>query len=232
MARTQTLQEMVSNLRAEAGHSLAVAQGTNTEATLKYLLKRTQEELWAAFTWPELMIRDDQLLTPNIRTYNYSVNLKFDAIREAWAARPNSAAWTEVGYGIGEELLNAGTLANSTASDPVQFWEANGDQFNIWPTPVATGNTLRFKGNRELQPFTGNSDRSTLDATVILLFTASELLARSKAEDAANKLQKAQRHLTKLLGNQVSAKNKMSTFGTGPALPGRRVGNTVIIGYP
>ena len=232
MARTQTVQEMVSNLRAEAGHSLSVAQGTNTEATLKYILKRTQEELWAAFVWPELMIRDDRPMTPGVRTYDYSTSLKFDAIRQAFSARPNSGAWTEVGYGIGEDQLDAGTLDNSTRSDPVQFWEANGDKFNVWPTPVASGNVLRFKGNRELQPFQSNSDRSTLDATAIVLFAASELLARSKAEDAANKLQKAQRHLTKLLGNQVSAKNKLSTFGTGPAMPSRRQGNTVIIGYP
>ena len=165
MARTQTVQEMVSNLRAEAGHSLSVAQGTNTEATLKYILKRTQEELWAAFVWPELMIRDDRPMTPGVRTYDYSTNLKFDAIRQAFSARPNSGAWTEVGYGIGEDQLDAGTLDNSTRSDPVQFWEANGDKFNVWPTPVASGNVLRFKGNRELQPFQSSSDRSTLDAT-------------------------------------------------------------------
>ena len=43
----------------------------------------------------------------------------------------------------------------------------------------------------------------------------------TKAEDAANKVQKAQRHLTKLLGNQVSAKNKISVYGT--AAPGSAV---------
>lgn len=230
MARTQTLQEMVSNLRAEAGHSLSIAQGINTEQTLKYLLKRTQEELWTAFIWPELTVRDDRPLLAGQYDYDYGVNLKFDAIREAWAAQPGSATWTPVTYGIGEELLAAGSGLNSTASDPVQAWEANGSKFRVWPTPVS-GGWLRFKGNRELQPLVANSDSCTLDATVIILFTASELLARSKSEDAANKLQKAQRHLTKLQGNQVSAKNKISTYGAwSPG--GYGVGNTVIIGLP
>ena len=71
MARTQTLQEMVANLRAEAGHSRDIAQGTNTEPTLKYILKRTQEELWTAFIWPELMLRDDRPMVAGTYLYDY-----------------------------------------------------------------------------------------------------------------------------------------------------------------
>jgi hypothetical protein len=87
------------------------------------------------------------------------------------------------------------------------------EQFRVWPTPQS-GGWLRFKGNAMLQPLTANSDRSSLDATTIILFAAAELLARAKAEDAPSKQQKAQRHLQKLLGNQVAAKNKISTFGS------------------
>ncbi len=213
MARTQTLQEMVSNLRAEAGHSLSVAQGVNSEATLKYILKRTQEELWTAFVWPELALRDDRPMNAGAYTYDYGTMLKFDAIREAWAAPANGDSWRPVTYGVTEDMLLPQSQYNSSNSDPVQNWEAYGSQYRVWPTPQ-TQTWLRFKGNKELGPLIANSDSSTLDATVIILFAASELLARSKAEDAANKLQKAQRHLTKLLGNQVSAKNKISTFGS------------------
>jgi hypothetical protein len=223
MARTQTLQEMVSNLRAEAGHSLAVSQGVNTEQTLKYILKRTQEELWAAFVWPEMAIRDDRPMVANQHLYDYSINLKFDAIREAWSAQPGAVAWSPVNYGISEDKIVPGTPAvNTTSSDPVRFWEADGTKFRVWPTPV-NGGWLRFKGNRELSPFVANSDSCSLDATAVILFAASELLARSKAEDAANKLQKAQRHLVKLLGGQVSAKNKISTYGTSPADGGANI---------
>jgi len=231
MARTQQLQEMVANLRAEAGHSLAVAQGTNTEATLKYVLKRTQEELWTAFSWPELMLRDDRPMSAGLTTYDYGTSLKFDAIREAYAAQPNSQHWVTVGYGISEHLLVPGTGANTTTADPVARWEASGEKFRVWPTPLS-GGWLRFKGNRELDQFVSNTDQSTLDATCIILFAASELLARSKAEDAANKLQKAQRHLLKLLGNQVSAKNKVSLYGSGAPNLGSTMRHTDIRAYP
>lgn len=215
MARTQTLQEMVANLRSEAGHSRDITQGTNAEPTLKYILKRTQEELWTAFIWPELALRDDRPMVAGTYLYDYGTTLKFDQIREAYSTSTgnNSGRWNSVVYGIGEAKIVPGVSgANTNTSDPVQFWEAAGDKFRVWPTPNSA-TYLRFKGNRELNPLVSNSDPSTLDATLIILFAASELLARSKAEDAANKLQKAQRHLTKLLGNQVSAKNKISTLG-------------------
>jgi hypothetical protein len=231
MARTQTLVEMVSNLRAEAGHSLSVAQGTNTEQTLRYLLKRTQEELWTAFVWPELRLRMDVAMTSGVYIYSYGTTMKFDAIREAWAAQPSSVRWSKVEYGIGEDKINPGLLTNTASSDPVCLWEAEGDgQFRVWPTPVA-GTWLRFKGNQELAPFVADSDKSTLDATCILLFCSAEMLARAKSEDAANKLQKAQRHLSKLLGNQVSAKNKISSYGTGaPSQPARAYPYVLTIG--
>jgi hypothetical protein len=234
MARTQTLTLMVANLRAECGHSLSVAQGQNTQQTLQYILARTQEELWTAFVWPELMFRDDIAMSPGLATYSYSTNVKFDMIREAWAASSSSGHWSKVTYGIGEDKLVPGTGANTTSADPVFSWEANSSGFQVWPTPVV-GGWLRFKGNRELQPLVATSDSCTLDATCIILFAAAELLARAKAEDAANKLQKAQRHLAKLQGNQVSAKNKVSTMGTGAPNPnqyGGVVGHTVIIGWP
>ena len=41
------------------------------------------------------------------------------------------------------------------------------------------------------------------------------MLARAKAEDAPMKLQKAQKYLLSILGNSVSAKRKVSTFGVG-----------------
>ncbi len=216
--QTLTLQQTLSNLRAEAGHSTSVAQGLNNEMTMKYLLARTQEELWTAFVWPELQTRADIAMTPGTYTYSYNVSMPFDTVREAWAANGSSARWSAVDYGISEDKRVPGSLVNTSRGDPVQFWESENPatgspQFRVWPTPQTTG-WLRMKGNRALKPFVASGDFSTLDATCIVLFASAELLARAKAEDAASKLQKAQRHLQKLLGNQVSAKNKISTFGS------------------
>lgn len=215
MSRTAQLRDMVADLRAEAGHSLAVAQGTNTVDTLKYYLRRTQEELWVAFTWPELILRADTPLVAGQYLYPFPVTIDFDQIREAWGASAGAQRWSLMEYGISEESILPGTGANSQSGDPARAWDIqDATTFRVWPTPN-TSQTIRFKGNKKLGAFSADTDLCTLDATMITLFAAAELLARAKAEDAANKLQKAQRHLTKLLGNKVSAKNKVSTLGGG-----------------
>jgi hypothetical protein len=213
--RTATMLEMVKNLRAEAGHSLAVAQGVNQVDTLKYLLKRTQEELWVAFMWPELVIRVQVPMVSGQYTYTWPVDMSFDMVRETYFADNDSANWKLIGYGIDEDKIKPdGT--NTNRADPVQAWDVLGPTaFRVWPTPNSSVGYVRFKGQRQLAPFAADADVSTLDATAIVLFAAAELLARAKAEDAASKQQKAQRHLTKLLGNVISAKRKVSSLGGG-----------------
>jgi len=224
--RTDQLLVMVKNLRSEAGHSLSVAQGVNQVDTLKYLLARTQEELWTAFVWPDLVIRADTQMSPGQYLYNFPATLSYDMIRETWASGASSGSWDTLDFGIDEDKIVPGTGTNTNRADPVQLWDIEGSQFRVWPTPDSNGSWVRFKGNKALAPLIADTDVSTLDATVIVLFAAAELLARAKAEDAAGKMQKAQRHLQKLLANKISAKMKVATLGGGS--PDRRLRSDVI----
>lgn len=216
MPAGEQLQVMVKNLRAEVGHSLSTAQGVNSVDTLKYMLQRTQEELWTAFQWPELVLRVDTLLLAGQYLYNFPATMTFEQIRSAWRSYSGDTSWTELGYGIDEDKISPGG-ANSWRSDPIQVWDVDaGGQFRVWPTPdKATGAYIRFKGNKPLSVFVADADTCTLDDNLIVLFAAAEILARAKAEDAANKMQKAQRHLQKLLGAKISAKMRVSTLGGG-----------------
>lgn len=217
--RTEQLSVMVKNLRAEAGHALSVAQGINQYETLKYLLARTQEELWTAFVWPDLTVRADVAMAAGQYVYPFPttpVPMTYDMVRETWAAQTGSASWCPIVYGIDENFIQPGTGANTVRADPVQAWDVEGpSSFRVYPTPNSNNGWIRFKGNQQLGPFVADSDLSTLDATLIELFAAAELLSRAKAEDAAGKMQKAQRHLSKLLGNKISAKMKITTLGGG-----------------
>jgi hypothetical protein len=221
---TQQLQVMVRNLRAEAGHALSVAQGVNQIDTLKYLLARTQEELWTAFVWPDLVIRADTPMSPGQFLYPFTT-VSFDMVRSVWMANTASNNWTEIDYGIDENKIKSDNT-NSDRADPPQYWDVEGASYRIWPTPDSNLYSVRFKGQKQLTQFTADADVSTLDATCITLFAAAEILARAKAEDAPGKLQKAQRHLQKLLGNKISAKNKVVAMGSGS--PDRRFQNNVI----
>jgi hypothetical protein len=218
--RTRQLSLMVRDLRAEAGHALGVAQGTNNYETLKYLLARTQEELWTAFTWPDLGTRGDVPMVAGQYLYAFPASMTYDMVRETWTADGASDNWHHIPYGIDESMVAAGSLDNISRADPVQAWDVEGEQFRVYPTPDIGGGWVRFKGQRQLAPFVADSDVSTIDATCIVLFTAADLLARAKAEDAAVKMQKAQRHVLKLLGNKIAAKNRGTSLGGGS--PGYR----------
>lgn len=215
MLNTDTLTNCVYGLRAEVGHSLNAAQGTNTVDVLKYLLKRTQQDLWTNTNWPTLKISADVPMAAGQYLYAFPTGFSFEQVGEVWTSISTGYNWQPVGYGINDSMIKPGG-GNSQIGDNVQFWDVEGDtQFRIWPTPATANYTVRFNGQRLLGPFIADSDMSTLDSTLIVLFTAAEVLARAKAEDASLKLQKAQKYMNNLLINSITSKRKVSTLASG-----------------
>jgi hypothetical protein len=226
MQNTASLASIVSMVRAEAGHSMAVSQGQNTIDTIKALIARTQTELWTAYQWPTLKIRADRQMSSGSFLYDFQVNMSFEQVREVWASQSSSYSWTPVNYGIEENMIAPGA-GNSQSGDPPQFWDTENNSsdsvYRIWPTPTTSNYTVRMIGMRRCDPLLVDADVSTLDATAISLFVAAELLARAKAEDAPMKLQKAQKYTLALMGNSVTAKRKISTLASGaPSNRGNR----------
>jgi hypothetical protein len=220
--QTDTLANCVYNLRGETGHSLSAAQGQNNIDTLKYILKRAQQELWTAYVWPQLMQSVDmstvagQFLYDYPTPVGYSTPLQFDDIRKTFVAPSLTSPW-QPGFDYLQEMddLINGDGTNTQAGDGPQFWRPyTPTQFRLWPTPVTANYQIRFRAMKSLAAFIDDADVSTLDAMTIVLFSAAEILARSKAEDAPNKLRKAQNHLLATLGNSISSKRRTATLGS------------------
>ena len=207
-----TLGEIVKEVRAEAGHALTPAQGLNTLETLYRLIRKTEEELWTAFEWPQLIIRVNIPTSSGQYKYAYDASMGFDQIRGAFYSH-DGQHWTPLEYGIAEDCIGA-TGDNNQTGPTARFWEdANPDiYFRVWPTP-SQGGWIRFRGMRLLTPMLIDTDMSTLDGLLLAQLVASKLLTRAKAEDAQVATQAAQRHLQKLLANKVSNKHKVSTMG-------------------
>ena len=215
MRNTATLAQIVTMVRAEAGHSLSPAQGQNTIDTVKALIARTQVELWTAYQWPTLKIRADTQTQQGAYLYDFPNGFSFEQVREVWTAQSNSYNWNPLGYGIPESNIAPGG-ASSQSGDPIQLWDVDGDdQFRVWPTPSTGNYWVRMVGMKVYTPLLADADMSTIDATAISLFTAAELLARAKAEDAPMKLQKAQKYTLALMGNSITSKKKIATLGSG-----------------
>lgn len=209
----KTLADLVTAVRAEAGHALTASQGLNALETIKYIISRTQYELWIARQWPTMILRRDIAASPGQYIYEYPTDLGFHQIREVFWAPNASIRWTPIEFGIPEECYSAQTGGNTTAGVRGLFWDVSDEtHFRVWPTPNNTS-TIRLKGMKPLLPLVADSDVCTLDPTAIVLFSAVELLSRAKAADTDEKAKKAQRHLQKLLGNDITAKMKVSTLG-------------------
>jgi hypothetical protein len=219
----QQLGTLVTNLRMEIGHSTNAATGINLRDQLVYIINRTEEELALEFSWPQLRVDRDVLISLGARYYAYPSDLPFEMIERAWLIY--NTLYAEIEYGIGPEQF---ALFNSNVgftSWPVQRWMHNYDTntYELWPvpnqapaaTPTSQAALIRFRGTRMPTPMVNDSDNCTLDATAILLFAAAEYLARAKAEEASSRLDKAKNYLRQARARQSSNKQRPFVMGGG-----------------
>lgn len=219
MARGTTLAELVTRLRAEAGHSLDPALGKNVLETFKLLLARHQEDLWDAHDWPHLRVQRDIALSAGQRLYDFPTDLRFDRIASTQVKW--SGIWRGLDRGVGARQYNIHDSELDERSDPARCWDVrdtgSGEQLEIWPVPgsnadAATGDgTVRLTGTRSLGPLVANADVCEIDDRLIVLYAAAELLSKDTAR-AQLKLRQAGAILDRL----KAAAADVTPFRLGP----------------
>jgi hypothetical protein len=81
MARGVSLGQMVTDLRAEVGHSPDAALGKNKLAQLQRILRRTQSWLYDDFDWPFLNLQEDIQLNPGQRFYDFPSGISIENVK-------------------------------------------------------------------------------------------------------------------------------------------------------
>lgn len=203
MARGTTLGQLIEDLRAEAGHALAPSLGASTRDVFINVLRRQQKRLWEDYSWPFLRVSRDVAVQAGLRYYNIPNDMTWERIERVefkWGDR-----WQKLEYGIGYEHYNQYDSDLDIRSYPVyRYREAENNQVELWPVPSENGSLttrdgiVRFTGIRNLSQFTADADRADLDDQLIVLFSAAEVLARQKTNDASSKLAQAQAHYARL----------------------------------
>ncbi len=200
MARGVQLITLVTRLRAEIGHDVAVSTGVNTEEHLKQVIRRTQETLYDDFDWPFMRVNEFKTLSAGQQYYDLPTNLNIERVE-------NVAAWWNgephpIDRGIGIAEYAAYSSSDDERADPVLKWDVKDNdgspQIEVWPLPSSNSQRLLVTGIRNLNALTSNSDTADLDDVLILLFAAAELLSRQKSEDARLKLAAAQQRYATL----------------------------------
>jgi hypothetical protein len=213
MARGKTLGELIDDVRAEAGHSLQLNMGTAMRDVLIKIIQRQQERLWEDYDWPFLRVDRDVLAQAGQRYYDFPQDLsieRLERVRFKWGDR-----WHPMEYSIDDCHLELHDSDRDVRAWPVERWQEYGtNQIEVWPIPSMNGSAavldgaIRFTGIKKLAPLVSDGDQADLDSTLIVLYSAAEILAREKANDAGLKLQLAERHYTRVKGRNA----KRTTF--------------------
>lgn len=214
------LSEMVVDLRAEAGHSLVLGQGTNMEDTLKYYLRRTQREIYAAFDWPQFMAYETVAVTAGSRLLPGFTNISDEQINTLWTR--SGSAWLPVLFGIDPADFSDFDPDSNVQSAPIQRYRYDplNAALEIWPIPSLDTSVMGL-GQIKLPPLVADGDKSLLDGQLIVMFAAANVLARQKDEDASLLLNKAQQYLVALQKQNGSQKRIAQSMagGTGGRRP-------------
>jgi hypothetical protein len=228
------LRDMLTDLRAEIGHSTNVAHGINDRDTLLYYLNRTQIQLYEDYDWPQLLVDRDIDLVEGQRYYPYPVDLAFEDISRIWLMF--NTYINELTYGINPQDM---ILWNSDAgftSWPVRKWMHHADDgtFEVWPIPDASafipGAIIRLRGTKTVLKMVNDADESTLPDNIIVLFSAVEILQRDSAKDAALKLNKANEAMRRHRVRQFSHKKRTIAIGGGGGDAQSRPGHQPVLG--
>jgi hypothetical protein len=233
-----SLGELRRRLMAETFQSLTPNQTTSSTPFYNYQLQRVQREQWNDIEWPHLTIYVDVPMVPGQRLYEYPPGFSFDSIFRIWW--PQGVNWVPLDYGInpqtyaamGGELVQAWPprrWRNFAYFDPTVEKTAPHFQFEVWPIPPAgQPYSLRIEGNAPVNDLIEDTDVCIIDATLVVLFAAAEILAMQKSESASLKLQKAnqyRRMLIARLGAQQRAMKSLSRDGghMGPLNDGKHL---------
>lgn len=215
--RIMSLNEMLAELRHEARISADVAHGSHLQVRYTSLMRRVQEQLYDQHDWPNLQIRADAAVAAGQRYTGFPATVNQNAIRDVFARPASGGSWAPLTYGIQTEHYN---LKDSDAGEtdtkpsrwqPYQTLAAEQTSFTLfelWPVPNQD-TTVRFEAKRALAPLVDpDTDHSTLDGLVVVLYAAVELLAAQKSEDTPVKIQAAKARLENLTRRAAPGDNR------------------------
>lgn len=221
MPRGIQLTQLVTDLRAEIGHSTNPALGQNARAGLVRTLQRVQTHLYNDFDWPHMIVDRDVSLQAGQRYYGFPSDLTYERIQTAKAKL--GTQWLNLGFGVGTDELSIYDSDNDIRGTPVQRWAMHEiSQFEVWPIP-SEASTLRFRGIKVLGSLLNDADTCDLDSDLILLFAAGELLDQQKNPRSGGVMRAANALYNKLKGQGAANKRPVWTRAGGGrvATPGK-----------
>lgn len=189
MARRNTLEELVDNLRAECRISLNPAHNRQAREVQIKALQRKQEWFWEDFAWPHLRVERYLDITEGQRYYDLPEDL--DITRISKLEVRFGGAYNRVQWGIDAEHYAVYDSELDVRNWPISRAKiSENEQLEVWPIPDrdfdkdTLDGRIKVTGIRNLRPFVKESDRADIDGRLLVLHCAAEYKAATGAKDA------------------------------------------------
>jgi hypothetical protein len=197
MARGDTLQQLVSDLRDELRRANTPSAGPTDTASLRRTINHVYDLVYASFDWPHLLRYFDKItLNAGQRYYDPPAGLDYERLQQAvvwWNGLPEPLA-----RGISFDDYATYDPAADERTSPALKWDVrftgSTEQIEIWPLPDSGAQSIQFAGIQKIERLVDDNDICRLDGEIIVLYAAAELLPKDSSDKTA-KLQLVQERL-------------------------------------
>ena len=201
-------------VRIEAGFSTDAGHSIYSDERLDQMINRTERQLSQTYDWPNMEFEEEVTVPAGARYVNLPTNINFTMIDTAHVKSGDE--WLPIYHGISPCER---TIYNETQrAEPIRRWdiEAPGDvNFEVWPVG-GSDQTILFSGTKSFGSMDKDNDTCVLDADVIVMIVASQILGRDQREDAALMLQNADQLMNAIIKRQGAAKREDIALGRKP----------------
>lgn len=198
------LSEIRKEVMIEAGLSTQAGHAAFNTERLNHMINRMERLMMAEGEWPTLHFEERVTVLADAQYADLPEHISFTMIETAHVAY--GSEWLPITQGIGARER---TIYNeSQRAAPIQKYEVGAErptQFEVWPIG-SSDQTILFQGNYRVGEMASEVDQCALDADVIVLRVAAEILGRDNQADAELKLSLANSHTNKILKRQGAMK--------------------------
>lgn len=195
----------------EAGLSTQPGHSTASIARINQMINRTERTMLIEDEWPTLHFQENVTVPAATKVVDLPTNISFTQIESVHVAF--GSEWLLVTHGIG---AHERTIYNdSQRSVPIRRYEVsanNPGQIEVWPIGD-TEQTLMFEGSKTVGAMKEETDTCALDADVIVMRVAAQILGRENKADAELLLSGAGKLTNDILKRQGSGKREDVNLG-------------------
>lgn len=197
MAAGKSLRWMREKLRYEIHDMAQSPNRASGDEWLDQCLRRVYETLWDEHDWPHLKVLRLKSLYAGQRYYDFPSDLNSSRIKDVFVKENGRSKPIERTICVDD--YNHYDSESDQRHDCVHKWDfCESQQIEIWPIINNDDCQLVVEGYLEFKPLVSQDDTVSIDATVIVLYAAAEILAGRNHNDAGIKLATAETRLESL----------------------------------